>query len=159
MWAEIIAMFFHGPSETHLDILVGQTIFGDGAAAVIVGASPDTAIEWPLFELAWTGESLVPKSEARVVGHLSEMGLTYYLSKNLPMWIGKNIENCMVDAFSSTGISDWNSLFYIVHPGGPAVLDRIQESLGLEEGKFKATRHVLSEYGNMASPCVLFVLD
>ncbi|KAK7840740.1 chalcone synthase [Quercus suber] len=138
--AEITTMFFHGPSEIHLDILVGQTIFGEGAAAVIVGASPDAMIEWPLFELAWTGQSLIPNSEARVVGHLREMELTYYLSKNLPMWIGKNIGNCMVDAFSSIGISNWNSLFYVVYPGGPTVLDRIQESLGLEEGKLKVTR-------------------
>ncbi|WKA07155.1 hypothetical protein VitviT2T_025016 [Vitis vinifera] len=31
--------------------------------------------------------------------------------------------------------------------------------MSLDEQKLKATRHVLSEYGNMSSACVLFILD
>ncbi|KAF2537403.1 hypothetical protein F2Q70_00000083 [Brassica cretica] len=31
--------------------------------------------------------------------------------------------------------------------------------LGLNAEKMRATRHVLSEYGNMTSACVLFILD
>ncbi|XWS25030.1 hypothetical protein CRYUN_Cryun27aG0035800 [Craigia yunnanensis] len=39
-----VMISFHAPSETHLDILVGSAIFadGDGAAAAIVAAGPDT---------------------------------------------------------------------------------------------------------------------
>ncbi|KNA10080.1 hypothetical protein SOVF_147740 [Spinacia oleracea] len=33
--AETTTVNFHGPSETHIDSLVGQALFGDGAAAVI----------------------------------------------------------------------------------------------------------------------------
>ncbi|EEF48350.1 naringenin-chalcone synthase, putative [Ricinus communis] len=54
---------------------------------------------------------------------------------------------------------DWNSLFYIVHPGGPAVLKGLEEKLGLEKEKLRASRHVLSEYRNMWSPSVFFILD
>lgn len=46
-----------------------------------------------------------------------------------------------------------------MHPIGPAVLDQIEGKLGLEKTKLRETRHVLSEYGNMASATVLFVLD
>ncbi|KAF9622753.1 hypothetical protein IFM89_033988 [Coptis chinensis] len=42
---------------------------------------------------------------------------------------------------------------------GRAILDRIEAKLGLNEDKLSASRHVLSEYGNMASACVLFILD
>ena len=31
--------------------------------------------------------------------------------------------------------------------------------MSLDEQKLKATRHILSEYGNMSSACVLFILD
>ncbi|KAI3794208.1 hypothetical protein L1987_36837 [Smallanthus sonchifolius] len=41
----------------------------------------------------------------------------------------------------------------------PAILDQIELKLGLKEEKMRATRHVLSEYGNMSSACVLFILD
>lgn len=36
--SEINAVMFRGPSDKHLDSLLGQVLFGDGAAAVIVGS-------------------------------------------------------------------------------------------------------------------------
>lgn len=35
----------------------------------------------------------------------------------------------------------------------------MEAKLGLEKEKMRATRHVLSEFGNMSSACVLFILD
>ena len=66
--------------------------------------------------------------------------------------VGNNIENVLVEAFSPIRISDWNSLFYIVHPGGLKILDKIQQNLGLKEEKLRTSRPVLSEYGNMVGP-------
>jgi len=54
--SEVTAITFCGPSDTHLDNLVGQALFGDGAAAVIVGSDPIPEIEKPLFELVWTAQ-------------------------------------------------------------------------------------------------------
>ncbi|KAK2985587.1 hypothetical protein RJ640_002109 [Escallonia rubra] len=45
--SEITIVTFRGSSDTHLDSLVGQALFGDGAAAVIIGADPDVSVEWP----------------------------------------------------------------------------------------------------------------
>ncbi|XP_014523114.1 chalcone synthase 6-4-like [Vigna radiata var. radiata] len=56
-------------------------------------------------------------------------------------------------------ISDYNSIFWIAHPGGPAILDQVEQKLGLKAEKMKATRDVLNDYGNMSSACVLFILD
>lgn len=47
--SEITAVTFRGPNDTHLDSLVGQALFGDGAGAVIVGSDPDFTTERPLF--------------------------------------------------------------------------------------------------------------
>lgn len=65
----------------------------------------------------------------------------------------------MIEAFDPLNISDWNSLFFILHPGGRAILDQIEAKLNLKKGKLEASRYVLSEYGNMLSPCVFFVMD
>ncbi|KAJ9564292.1 hypothetical protein OSB04_000258 [Centaurea solstitialis] len=92
-------------------------------------------------------------------GHLREVGLTFHLLKDVPGLISKNIEKALTGAFSPLGINDWNSLFWIAHPGGPAILDQVEERLGLKEEKMRATRKVLGEYGNMSSACVLFILD
>ena len=40
MCSEITAVTFRGPSETHLDGLVGLARFDDGASALIMGADP-----------------------------------------------------------------------------------------------------------------------
>ena len=157
--AEITTITFHGPTATHLDMLVGQALFGDGAAAIIVGADPDTSIERPLFELVSAAQTILPDSEGTIVGHLREAGLIIHMSKDVPRIISKNIEKSLAEAFAPLGIRDWNSLFWVVHAGGPAILDQVESKLGLKEEKLRATRHVLSEYGNIASACALFVLD
>nr|ABY68457.1 chalcone synthase [Ipomoea batatas]GMD65671.1 chalcone synthase [Ipomoea batatas] len=156
--SEITVVTFRGPSETHLDSLVGQALFGDGAAAVIVGADP-TPAEKPLFQLVSAAQTLAPDSCGAIDGHLREVGLTFHLLKDVPSVVSNNIEKCLFEAFNPLGISDWNSVFWIAHPGGPAILDQVEDKLGLKPEKLRATRHVLSEYGNMSSACVLFILD
>ncbi|KAM7260183.1 hypothetical protein ACFE04_015924 [Oxalis oulophora] len=39
------------------------------------------------------------------------------------------IEASMKDAFRDIDISDWNSLFLIVHPGGPTILNKVNQKL------------------------------
>lgn len=158
--SEITAVTFRGPSDSHLDSMVGQALFGDGAAAVIVGSDPDTSVgERPLFEMVSAAQTILPDSEGAIDGHLREAGLTFHLLKDVPGLISKNIEKSLKEAFTPLGISDWNSIFWIAHPGGPAILDQVEAKLRLKEEKLRATRHVLSEYGNMSSACVLFILD
>ncbi|KAK3230691.1 hypothetical protein Dsin_002572 [Dipteronia sinensis] len=99
-------------------------------------------------------------SEDAIKGHFREVGLTVHLSKDLSSLITDNIEKCLAEAFDLIGIgNDWNSLFWMAHPIGSAVLDQIEEKLGVQKERLRATRHVLSEYGNMASATVLFVID
>ncbi|KAL0746263.1 hypothetical protein Bca101_028265 [Brassica carinata] len=136
--SEIIALFFRGPSDTHLDSLLGQALFSDGAAALV---------------------TILPNSDGVINLQLREAGLTFHLLKHVPRLISKNIEKSLHEAFKPLGISDWNSLFWIAHPGGRAILDEVEKKLGLKAEKMRATRHVLSEYGNMTSACVLFILD
>ncbi|RZC59579.1 hypothetical protein C5167_006882 [Papaver somniferum] len=157
--SEITAVTFRGPADTHLDSLVGQALFGDGAGAMIIGADPDITIERPLFQIVSAAQTILPDSHGAIDGHLREVGLTFHLLKDVPGLISKNIEKSLDEAFKPIGITDWNSLFWIAHPGGPAILDQVEAKLGLKEEKLKATRHVLSEYGNMSSACVLFILD
>ncbi|KAK7336182.1 hypothetical protein VNO77_16715 [Canavalia gladiata] len=157
--SEITAVTFRGPSDTHLDSLVGQALFGDGAAAVIVGADPDLTVERPVFQLVSAAQTILPDSDGAIDGHLREVGLTFHLLKDVPGIISKNIEKSLVEAFAPIGISDWNSIFWVAHPGGPAILDQVETKLRLKEEKLRSTRHVLSEYGNMSSACVLFILD
>ncbi|XP_039123236.1 chalcone synthase 2-like [Dioscorea cayenensis subsp. rotundata] len=157
--SEIMTQVFRGPDEAHFDSLIGEAIFGDGAAALVVGADPIMDVEKPVFEIGFAMQAVLPDSEGSVEGHYGYAGLTFHLQNKLPHVVAKNIEKSLKQVFEPVGVTDWNELFYIVHPGGPAILDKTEEELKLSQGKLRTTRQVLSEYGNMSSATVLFIMD
>ncbi|KAM1743778.1 hypothetical protein ACFX12_013642 [Malus domestica] len=156
---QLTKLWASAPPDTHLDSLVGQALFGDGVAAVIIGADPVPKVEKPLFELVSAVQTILPDSDGAIDGHLREVGLTFHLLKDVPRLISKNIEKSLNKAFKPIRIFDWNSLFWIAHPGGLAILDQVEAKLALKPEKLEATRQVLFDYCNMSSACVLFILD
>ncbi len=157
--SECTAIFFRAPNEEYLDGLVGQGLFGDGAAAVIVGSDPIPQLEHPLFEIQWSGEMVVPDSEKAIDGHLTEAGMYYHLAPEIPKLVSKSIEEFVNDARVEAENKECNELFWGVHPGGVAILNQIETQLKLVPQKLAASREILRNYGNLASACVLFVLD
>ncbi|MBA0775543.1 hypothetical protein Gotri_010681 [Gossypium trilobum] len=147
-------------AENNANILIGSAIFADGAAALVVGSNPIASInERPLFQIVSASQTFIPESDDMLIGKVREMGIEYYMSRDLPKYIANNIVQCMAEAFTPFGITEWENLFYVVHPGGAAILKGVEEKLGLNKEKLKASWHVLSEYGNMRSPTVVFVLN
>ncbi|KAI3761044.1 hypothetical protein L1987_51450 [Smallanthus sonchifolius] len=104
--ADSIAPMFRGPNENHIDSLVGQALFGDGAAAIIVGSDPDLSIEHPLFEIVSANQTIIPDTEKAINLLLREEGLTFHLHKDVPKMISGNIENALKRAVSPLGLSD-----------------------------------------------------
>jgi len=49
--------------------------------------------------------------------------------------------------------------FWVAHPGGPKVIDNVQEQMGLTEAQLQFSRNVMRNYGNMSSLTVMYVLD
>jgi 1,3,6,8-tetrahydroxynaphthalene synthase len=55
----------------------------------------------------------------------------------------------------------WNAAgldFYVIHAGGPRILDDLARFLGVDPAMFAYSRATLTEYGNIASCVVLDVL-
>ena len=57
------------------------------------------------------------------------------------------------------GLADSDIDWWVVHPGGVAVLDRVAEALRLPKEALRFSYGVFRDYGNMSSPSVLFVLQ
>ena len=131
--SEITVITFRGPFEDALDSLVGQALFGDGSSTVIIGSNPNISIERPLFQLVSAAQTFISNSIGAIAGNLLKVGLTFHLWPKVPTLTSENIEKCLVKAFEPLGISDWNSLFWIAHPGGSAILDAIEAKLNLEQ--------------------------
>nr|AKL72202.1 chalcone synthase [Dryopteris fragrans] len=160
--SEITAMSFRGPSDKQIDNLVGQALFGDGASAAIIGADPIPQVERAWFELQFAASNILPESDGAVDGHIREVGLMIHLRKDVAGLIGKNIGSVLKDAFAKVfgaNAPSFNDLFWITHPGGPAILDQVEQKLQLKPEKMAPSRHVLFEYGNTISSCVFFIMD
>ncbi|CAL9090487.1 unnamed protein product [Musa textilis] len=156
---EVNTIIFRGPDERDIQSLAGQAAFADGAAAVIVGADPIQGVEKPIFEIMSAAQVTVPESDMAVGGRLKQVGLTFHFMRQLPMLIANNLENCLQEAFKPLGITDWNEVFWVSHPGNWGIMDAIEAKLALQQGKLRSSRHVFSEYGNMMGATVLFVMD
>jgi predicted naringenin-chalcone synthase len=156
---------FRAPVEARPEALVVSALFGDGAGAVIVGAGPMDTVERPIFYTASAAQATLAGTERTMFMQLGNAGYDVGLSANAPTLVRDNIERCVSDVMASLGLAvdgsggGWNSLFWAVHPGGRAILDSCEAALALEPGKLAASRHVLSEYGNMLGATIIFVLD
>ncbi|CAN6205459.1 unnamed protein product [Urochloa humidicola] len=169
--AELSVLLFTRPAPEgplQFQTLINQGLFGDGAGAVIVGADPvsktstTAPAEHPLFEIVSAAQTIIPDSEDVITMHLTKGGYGGNIStRQVPELIGDNVERCLVDAFEPLGVvgAGWNDLFWNVHPGSSAILDKIDDVLHLKPEKLAASRRVLSEYGNMFGVTVIFVLD
>lgn len=104
--SEINVFKFHAPNDDHVDSLVGQVLFGDGAGSVIVGSNPILGVEKPLFKSVSAAQTILPDSEGAIVSHLGVAGLTLNLLKTVAGLVSKNIEKSLVEALNPLGITD-----------------------------------------------------
>ncbi|CAN6338145.1 unnamed protein product [Urochloa humidicola] len=160
--SEVAAMGMRGPSEADMGNLVGQALFGDAAAAVVVGVGADaTAGERPVFEMVWASQDTIPKTENAVASWLSEEGIVYTLHRDLALYISSNIEQLVEAALAHAegDVRDWNKeVFWLVHPGGREVLDKVESVLGLGKEKLMASREAMRQHGNTLSASVLIAM-
>ncbi|KAJ7009735.1 hypothetical protein NC653_000441 [Populus alba x Populus x berolinensis] len=75
----------------------------------------------------------------------------------VPKVVAKGAAQCLVETFSARyGIKDWNSLFYIVHPGGPGVLNNPSVFFVLDEMRRRSAKEGKATTGEGLDPGVLF---
>ncbi|KAF5951604.1 hypothetical protein HYC85_009548 [Camellia sinensis] len=159
--SETTIIGFRPPNPERPYDLVGAALFGDGAGAIVIGSDPIPSIERPLFELHTSIQHFLPDTEKIIDGRLTEEGINFKLSRELPQIIEDNIEGFCGKLMEIVGYSekDYNKMFWAVHPGGPAILNRLEKRLDLEPEKLGASRRALADYGNASSNTIVYVLE
>lgn len=143
------------PEDLSIPNLIASGLFGDGAAAVVVTGENRPA-QGP--RIVATRSVFYPDSE-RVMGwDISETGFKIVLSSDVPVVarekLGPDVDAFLADhGLTRDDISSW-----VCHPGGPKVLEAMQESLELPPGALDVTWRSLREVGNLSSTSVLLVL-
>src|ERR1700730_5589913 len=136
--------------------LISALLFGDGAAAaVVVGSEMES--EGP--GILATKSILYPNTE-RVMGwDISEKGFRIVLSPEVPDTVIRHLGED-VDAFlAEQGFSRGDVKSWVMHTGGPKVLEATATALGITERELEASWDCLRKVGNISSTSVLLVLE
>lgn len=146
----------HHQYTQQFDQLIANSLFSDGAAAVVVanGASQNGA--WNLVDQK---SHVVRDSADRMSWRIGDHGFVMTLSSEVPGIIRRQLRSWVADWLSGHGLTPDHIRGWIVHPGGPHILSACREVLELEAAALEESHAVLAEYGNMSSPTVFFILD
>jgi len=140
--------------------LVATGLFGDGATAVVaVGdARADEVPDASGPRVLDSRSHLYPDTERTMGWDVTRDGLKIVLDADVPTlarrYLGDDVRAFLGDTGHAVGdVSAW-----VCHPGGPKVIEAIQDSLGLEPTALELTWRSLAHVGNLSSSSVLHVL-
>ncbi len=135
--------------------LISSGLFGDGAAAVVVVGERRTG---PGPRIVATRSIFYPDSE-RVMGwDISERGFQVVLSAQVPQVVRDHLREDVDGFLAEHGLERRQIVSWVAHPGGPRVLEAMQETLELPAEALELTWRSLREVGNLSSTSVLLVL-
>jgi alpha-pyrone synthase len=143
---ELCTLHLH--ETTDLEEILSFLLFGDGCAAALISADP-VGVRMDSFKAA-----LVPDTTELIRWNIREQGFDMVLSGGVPGAIRSGLARARSSFLDESPIDLW-----AVHPGGRTVLDAVEAALELPPPALSVSRGVLSDFGNMSSSTVMFVLE
>ena len=139
--------------DNDISLILSNALFGDGAAAAVLWEKPEG------LEMVASAGRYVPE-QRDTIRYIHKNGQLYnQLSLKLPQLVNKAAAAVVADVLKSHSLVVKDIKHWAVHTGGEKIINAVRDEIGIPEERLSATRKVLSEYGNMSSPTVWFVLD
>lgn len=136
------------------DRIVSNSLFADGAAAVVVSSQGGGRVQY-----RGSGSVVLPNTLEEMTWRIGDHGYAMTLSAKVPELIRSHLSGWMSEWLAGFDLTIRDVGGWAIHPGGPRILSACGESLGLNHSQWVASETVLAEFGNMSSPTVLFVLN
>ncbi|MEV4352436.1 type III polyketide synthase [Actinoplanes sp. NPDC049596] len=143
------------PAAARVDMqqIVSHALFADAAAAVVVKPGPGG---YAVKEVAAVTDTTTAD---HMTWEVTDLGFRMGLSPRVPAVLKLHVRDLVDDLLARHGLTVADVDGWAVHPGGPKILNVVQEQLGLDDAALEPSREVLATYGNCSSPTVLLVLD
>jgi alkylresorcinol/alkylpyrone synthase len=139
--------------------MVGSALFADGAAAVVaVGERRAEHIGAAGPEILDSRSCLYPDSLHAMGYDVGGAGFELVLSKDVASALQQYIGQDVTAFLAAHGLTTTDVGAWVVHPGGPKIIDAITEALDLSPEALELTWRSLGEVGNLSSASVLHVL-
>lgn len=139
--------------------VIGNALFADGAAAAVVSLEQSATPLGNAWHVVATGSCLIPDSQACMSWRIGDYGFEMRLTSEVPELIERSLRPWLEAWLGQHRLTVPDVDHWIIHPGGPRILDAAERALELTPRRTELSRTVLEEQGNMSSPTVLFVLQ
>ena len=137
--------------------LVSTGLFGDGAAAVIIAGSELDVPRGP--RILETRSTFYPETEYVMGWDISDKGFRIVLSRDVPEVVLKNLGRDVDRFLADHQLTRRDIDCWIIHTGGPKVLEATEQALELPPGALDVSWRCLRKTGNLSSASVLLVLE
>ena len=145
------------------EVLTSFALFGDAAAALVLG-SPDDGEDEAHGDGA--GPQLVDTycaadfaAAEQMTWTITDQGFVMGLSPRVPVVLRRTAPGVVERLLAPHGLRTRDIAHWIVHPGGPSILEAVQRGLGLSAEQTALSWEVLREHGNCSSATVLLILE
>ena len=141
------------PDEMTKSNIVATALFGDGAAALVLSAEA----QGPAIE--HSGQHTWPNTINVMGWRVDDEGFGAIFDRSIPDLVLNDLRPAANGFMERSKFSASDIDAYSFHPGGSKVIQSLESAFELEQGQLTDEREILSGYGNMSAPTVLFVLQ
>jgi alkylresorcinol/alkylpyrone synthase len=134
--------------------IVAISLFGDGAAAVILRAGDGGATQ-----IENAGEHLWPDTLGIMGWSVDPEGFGVIFRRTIPDFVASHLNPAVVQILAQMQLSMADIDRFVCHPGGARVIAALETAFSLNQGTLDHERQIIADYGNMSAPTVLFVLE
>jgi alkylresorcinol/alkylpyrone synthase len=148
---ELCGQVFSGKATKPTDV-IGAALFGDGAAAALVGPGKGPRIT--------ARRSVLYEGTQHLMGwSFTGDGMRLLLSKEVTDFIGERLKPVIAAFLKDNSLSQKDIAHWVLHPGGRRIIETYHEAFGLSEKDLRWTRNSLARIGNLSSASILFILS
>lgn len=137
--------------------MVVHALFGDAAAAVAL--KPETGSVPGALEVLEVAALTDTATSDMMTWDVTDLGFRMGLGPEVPAVLGRHVRPATEELLARHGLTLDDVDGWVVHPGGPRILETVGHALGLEDDDLQPARDVLRERGNCSSTTVLMILD
>jgi 1,3,6,8-tetrahydroxynaphthalene synthase len=137
------------PSDSDIGSLLSDGLFGDAITAAVMTSEDGNGLT-----LKKNASYIIPDTDEWIRYDVKNTGFHFRLDKRVPGTM-RPLAPVMKDFAASYGWDISKLDHYIIHAGGPRILDDLCKYLGVEMEKFEYSRSTLIDCGNIASSVVL----
>ncbi|HEX6033634.1 MAG TPA: 3-oxoacyl-[acyl-carrier-protein] synthase III C-terminal domain-containing protein [Anaerolineales bacterium] len=139
--------------------LVASGLFGDGAAAVLMTGDDHPRAQSGLPRVIDSQSQFFPGTEHIMGWDVTNSGFKVMLSADIAGLAESEVRPIMESFLDRHGLAIADIDHWLVHPGGPRVIQALGDGLGLPDEALTLSWETLAEAGNISSASVLVIVD